>query len=1003
MGQTASPEVSFAKEILPLLKRNCIACHREGEAEGGLSAETVKDLLTGGDNGPSLVAGKADESLLVERILADEDERMPPPDNAVDAKPFTPEQIELLKRWISQGAKSDLESADRGWQWHPIPESIRNSYASALSPDRQFAVVARANRVTIFETASGQPIQELSDSGLKQAGVADHDMVQAIAISPLGDRIATGGYRSIRLWKRTRRSPVVPDGLKDVSGPLAVSPDGKSIARYDGTGNLLVTELASGNQVHQLACDKPPTLLRWNAPNRILAISAENLITVHALDDANKTLQLTADKPIIECQQSVDAQWIVAHRNDGSLQLWKQGQPHAVDAIDKLTQTTCLALLAGNQLIVGGGQAITWFDLAGGKQIRQTQLPATVTAMVANQAQTQFACATEQGGLQWITAADGAVARQFTGDTESQLQLSSYQQRVKFEQTRLDRLNKQTEGLKKAATKEAEAFKKVQEAHDKAVKERDEKSKAADDASSKLTELDQQLQTTKADLAESQKQNRSLKEQLQKLTASIKQQTEQVKSLAQTVEQAKQKLEALKKQTSENAQDEGSEADQPPAENTESLKKAQDMVTASMTAHSDAEKQLQELQARLTDTTKAQAEQQKLQESHQKTIDAKTKERPNLEKNKQKLDEELKQKKQTLADRKQALATATITRDSAAAAVPKHEQTIKQCQTTLTQFQTHQTEHQSAMNSRAIVSLSMTRDDKAIIALYQDGSVVTFHPDNGHSSARIQVTDTPPSESVTLIPVNLQLAAFTLAENKPHWTSLQHEWILETRIGQENESPISDSVTCLDFHPDGILLAAGSGVPSRNGQVLVIDCATGKLQKQLDQLHSDTVLSVRYSPDGTLLASAAADKSIRLIDIATDQVIGALDGHTHHAMTVDWRWDGQQLASGGADGTVRVWNFNTRQQERSIGGFPGEVTALRYLSDTSRLAAAATGGQVRVLEANNGQNQKTLSAPGDTLFTLDVAADATEVLSAGAKGEVRRWDLNDGKEISLWK
>ena len=1003
VAQTASSDVSFAKEILPLLKRNCIACHREGESEGGLSAETVKDLLAGGDNGPSLVAGDADGSLLIERILADEDERMPPPDNAVDAKPFTPKQIELVKRWINQGAPSDLEGADRGWQWHPIPESIRNSYASALSPDGQLAVVARANRVTIVDIASGQPVQELTDPQLQQAGIADHDMIQAIAISPLGDRIATGGYRSIRLWKRGHQKPTVPDALKDANGRLAVSPDRKSMVQSDAAGNLLVTEIASGNQLHQLAGDKPASLLCWDSPHQIIAVHAEGSVTVHALNDANANWQRTADKPIAQCTQSADAEWLVARCNDGSVQTWKQGQPHAIDAVNKISQATSLAILAGNQLIVGSGKTINWIDLAGGKQIRQTQLPATVTAIVANQAGTQFACATEQGSVQWINASDGAVAQQFAGDPQSQLQLSAYQQRVKFEQTRLDRLNKQTEGLKKAATKEAEALQKVQEAHDTAVKERDEKSKAASEEAQKLTALDQQLAATKADLAECQKLNQSLNEQLQKLNAAIKTQTEQVQALSKTVQQAKQQLDALNKQAPGPAQDKDAPEEQPNPENLAAIDKAKALVTAAMASHADAEKQLKNSQTLLSDTVRAQTEQQKLQQTHQKTIDAKTKERPNLEKNKQKLADELKQKQQTLIDRKQALATAKITRDSAAAAVPQHEQSIKQCQATLTGFQTQQTEHQTAMNSRAVVSLTITENDQSIIALFQDSTLVTFDPSTGHSSARIQVDDTIESGSGTLKSVNPQLVAVTSSHRKPRWVSLQQDWILESTIGQDNASPISDSVTSLDFHPDGSVLAAGSGVPSRNGQVLVVDCETGKLQKQLDQLHSDTVLSVRYSPDGTLLASAAADKSIRLIDIATDQVIGALDGHTHHAMAVDWRWDGQQLASGGADGTVRIWNFNTRQQERSIGGFPGEVTALRYLSATSRLAAAATGGQVRVVEANNGQNQKTLSASGDTLFTLDVSADATEVLSAGAKGEVRRWNLNDGKEISLWK
>ena len=74
-------------------------------------------------------------------------------------------------------------------------------------------------------------------------------------------------------------------------------------------------------------------------------------------------------------------------------------------------------------------------------------------------------------------------------------------------------------------------------------------------------------------------------------------------------------------------------------------------------------------------------------------------------------------------------------------------------------------------------------------------------------------------------------------------------------IGGVDSDLIQDRATALDFHHSGRFLAIGSGVPSRSGQVLVVSSDQGSVLRNLDQIHSDSVLSVRFSPDGNRLAS----------------------------------------------------------------------------------------------------------------------------------------------------
>jgi hypothetical protein len=119
--------LDFEQRVGPILIRNCLGCHNSSQAEGHLDLTTAETAMKGGESGPVIVAGKPDESYLIERVRSHE---MPPPDKA---KPLSNEDIDALAAWIRDGAawpagrtlsESDLTTDRRAgrdwWSWQPV-------------------------------------------------------------------------------------------------------------------------------------------------------------------------------------------------------------------------------------------------------------------------------------------------------------------------------------------------------------------------------------------------------------------------------------------------------------------------------------------------------------------------------------------------------------------------------------------------------------------------------------------------------------------------------------------------------------------------------------------------------------------------------------------------------------------------------------------------------------------------------------------------------------------
>ena len=93
--------VSFEKDVVPILKASCISCHKPDKKKGKLDMSTYASLMKGGDQGAPVKPGDPKKSILIEVVSGKE------PEMPEKGDPLTPAQIDVLARWIQEGAKQN--------------------------------------------------------------------------------------------------------------------------------------------------------------------------------------------------------------------------------------------------------------------------------------------------------------------------------------------------------------------------------------------------------------------------------------------------------------------------------------------------------------------------------------------------------------------------------------------------------------------------------------------------------------------------------------------------------------------------------------------------------------------------------------------------------------------------------------------------------------------------------------------------------------------------------
>jgi len=228
----------------------------------------------------------------------------------------------------------------------------------------------------------------------------------------------------------------------------------------------------------------------------------------------------------------------------------------------------------------------------------------------------------------------------------------------------------------------------------------------------------------------------------------------------------------------------------------------------------------------------------------------------------------------------------------------------------------------------------------------------------------------------------------------------------ELALNQAVESPAEyyilhhrDRVQLAVFSPDGKQILTAS----EDRTARVWDAASGQLLFTLVG-HAGTVNEAVYSADGAWIATASDDGSARIWDARNGQCVAALLGHKDKVISVAFSPDGRRVVTASRDHTVRVWSRENAQFLFSFPGYLGDPIEV-YVNDKvgrhndpefspngNLIVTAGYDNMARVWDSATGHLLGALKGHTGTVWTAVFSADGKKIVTASQDGTAIVWD-----------
>jgi len=242
----APGKVSYHKQIRPILQAQCQGCHQPAKASGGYVMTAFDRLLAGGDSKePAILPNRPAECNLIDQITPHDGKAEMPQGKP----PLSAPEIELITRWISEGAIDDTPpNAKVRYDSEHLPVYSRPIVIPALdfSPDGQYLAVGGFHEVLLWKADGSELVARLVGLSAR---------IESLRFSPDGTRLAvTGGIPAqmgeIQIWDVAKRKLAlsVPLTFDTVYG-ASWSPDGTKIAVGCADNSVRAIDAKTGTQL----------------------------------------------------------------------------------------------------------------------------------------------------------------------------------------------------------------------------------------------------------------------------------------------------------------------------------------------------------------------------------------------------------------------------------------------------------------------------------------------------------------------------------------------------------------------------------------------------------------------------------------------------------------------------------------------------------------------------------------------------------------------------------
>ena len=214
------------------------------------------------------------------------------------------------------------------------------------------------------------------------------------------------------------------------------------------------------------------------------------------------------------------------------------------------------------------------------------------------------------------------------------------------------------------------------------------------------------------------------------------------------------------------------------------------------------------------------------------------------------------------------------------------------------------------------------------------------------------------------------------------------------------DKPLAGRATAIAFTPDGNTLAVADSPGGAPGQVHLWKMGDEKPFASWTA-HNDSILDLKISANGKLLATGSADKLARVWNLATQKEVAKLEGHTSYVQAVAFGKNDAELATGGADKDIKIWDIASAGRVGSFSNRGSAITALHWTPEgKTLLAVMEDGGATRFTdfkahtggEQSSAGDERKLGSVSEVLYAVTATADAKTVFAGCHDGSVYLWE-----------